>query len=307
MGFKMMPGSRSHGLKTGQGMAERGLISGGPKAYPVSSKPSKPKRYEVDKDLGDGVSDRQTAGPKAYPLANNDPNSKPIMPWEVDVDLGDGTLDRQTAITDLVQNPNHVVSKEEAKDNEEYNGYEGVAPVSDYKPEAEIGRFSKALQKANTSPEGGQTFAFTRADNYMKDRGRNLSLMGGASTVEGNDYSNRFSSNRDNDYYKGLEDTPVSAMMGRTGIMDSQRADQMNQVTGNIGKNYLNKLDPTNPAYNANSSSMFEIKRNRDTNLHKANIKSAEEVASDLKKRGTLDPTYLDKLDAYKKNKETRS
>ena len=88
MGFKMMPGSRSHGLKTGQGMAERGLISGGPKAYPVSSKPSKPKRYEVDKDLGDGVSDRQTAGPKAYPLANNDPNSKPIMPWDRDWETG---------------------------------------------------------------------------------------------------------------------------------------------------------------------------------------------------------------------------
>ena len=82
MGFKMMPGSKSHGLKTGQGMAERGLISG---------------------------------GPKAYPLANNDPDSKPIQPWEVDVDLGGGTLDRQTAITDVVQNPSHVVSKEEAK------------------------------------------------------------------------------------------------------------------------------------------------------------------------------------------------
>ena len=92
MGFKMMPGSKSHGLKTGQGMAERGLISG---------------------------------GPKAYPLANNDPDSKPIQPWEVDVDLGGGTLDRQTAITDVVQNPGHVVSKEEAKSNEEYNGYEG--------------------------------------------------------------------------------------------------------------------------------------------------------------------------------------
>ena len=48
MGFKMMPGSRDHGLKTGQGMAEKGLISG---------------------------------GPKAYPLANNDPDSKPIQPW----------------------------------------------------------------------------------------------------------------------------------------------------------------------------------------------------------------------------------
>ena len=33
MGFKMMPGSRDHGLKTGQGMTERGLISGGPKSH----------------------------------------------------------------------------------------------------------------------------------------------------------------------------------------------------------------------------------------------------------------------------------
>lgn len=33
MGFKMMPGSKKHGLKTGQDMAERGLISGAPKMH----------------------------------------------------------------------------------------------------------------------------------------------------------------------------------------------------------------------------------------------------------------------------------
>ena len=302
MGFKMMPGSKSHGLKTGQGMAERGLISGGPKAYPLA-KNDPPKPGEVDVDLGGGTFDRQTAGPKAYPLANNDPDSKPIQPWEVDVDLGGGTLDRQTAITDVVQNPSHVVSKEEAKSNEEYNGYEGSSPVSDHKPEAEIGRFSKALQKANTNPESGaQTFAYDRADKFTSDRGKKLSLMGGAHTVEGNDYRNRFShSNRDNDYYKGLEDTPVSAQMGRTSRTNSQRADQMNQVTGNIGENFLNRLSPTDPAYNANSSSMFEIKRNRDTNLNKAKIQSAEEVASSLQKQGTLDPTYREKTRVIQK------
>ena len=130
----MMPGSRSHGLKTGQGMAERGLISG---------------------------------GPKAYPLANNDPKSKPIEAWEVDVDLGDGTLDRQTAHTDVAQDPFDVVSKEEAKNVLDHGG-SNPAPVSDYKPEAEIGRFSKALMKANTSPEGGLTRDYTRRDNFIR-------------------------------------------------------------------------------------------------------------------------------------------
>ncbi len=272
MGFKMMPGSRDHGLKTGQGMAERGLISG---------------------------------GPKAYPLANNDPKSKPIEAWEVDVDLGDGTLDRQTAHTDVAQDPFDVVSKEEAKNVLDHGG-SNPAPVSDYKPEAEIGRFSKALMKANTSPEGGLTRDYTRRDNFISDRGGTLSLMGGASTVEGNNY--RRNPYSDNDYYKGLEDTPVSAMMGRTGIMDSQRSNQMNQLTGNLdGMRGINRLQPTDPAYNSNSSSMFSINKNRNTSrVATANIKSAEEVASDLKKRGTLDPTYLDKLDAYKKNKETK-
>ncbi len=37
MGFKMMPGSKKHGLKTGQDMAERGLISGGPKMHHEST------------------------------------------------------------------------------------------------------------------------------------------------------------------------------------------------------------------------------------------------------------------------------
>ena len=55
-----------------------------------------------------------------------------------------------------------------------------------------------------------------------------------------------------------------------------------------------------------NSSSMFEIKRNRDTNLNKAKIQSAEEVASSLQKQGTLDPTYREKLESYKKNKKTK-
>ena len=33
MGFKMMPGSGDHGLKTGKGLVQRGLISGGPKMH----------------------------------------------------------------------------------------------------------------------------------------------------------------------------------------------------------------------------------------------------------------------------------
>tara|TARA_R110002020_G_scaffold402255_1_gene612452 strand:+ start:560 stop:718 length:159 start_codon:yes stop_codon:yes gene_type:complete len=49
MGFKMMPGSRDHGLKTGKGLVQRGLISGGPKMHGKDGMPHGKKAEKKDK------------------------------------------------------------------------------------------------------------------------------------------------------------------------------------------------------------------------------------------------------------------
>ena len=179
-----------------------------------------------------------------------------------------------------------------------------------------MNRFGDALKEANmseVSPEGGGKLSnsFSAKKNQIDRAGKKISVMGGANTVGGNEinFNNVFSSSKDNDYIKGLRDTPSSARLSPNPSVRSQSNDQINQITGNIGdKNYhLNRLGPENPAYHANTSSQFSINKNQNTSkIATGDIKTSDEIANKLSSQGTLDPTYKQKLKAYKKNQKTK-
>ena len=229
-------------------------------------------------------------GPKAYPLANNDPNSKQIQPWETDVDLGGGTLDRQTKLTD-------------------------VRPVTSLKSDSpnKPGVFTKALENANMSsisPEGGG--ALTTGYSNMQNRYNKYSntgdfeLMTNSST---NDLKGFNSSSRTgvNNYEMAMLDTPDSARKVLSPNVDtrtseaSHRADFMGikqPITG--FKSFFNS-DASGVGDSA-TSSQFEIGKKTNSGIKPAKITSSNDVADKLYKEGTLDPTYDAKLKAYKKS-----
>ena len=134
-------------------------------------------------------------GPKAYPLANNDPNSKKIEDWEVDVDLGGGTLDRQTKLKDV-----RPTTSRDDKD-----GNKGI--------------FTQALIDSNISkvnPEGGSTH--TMALTNMNKRYDKYSNTGKFEMMTGGDSNNMdqlasagSTQSGQNAYDAGLADSPDSS------------------------------------------------------------------------------------------------
>ena len=294
--FKMLPGSHSgsnkdRGMKQ---MAQRGLISGAPKAYPVGK--SKSKSFEKDTDLGGGVSDTTTGGPKAYPLANNDPNSKKIEDWEMDVDLGGGTLDRQTKLKDVrpttatgLQNPDGARTK---------------------------GIFTQALidsnmSKIDDSPEGGSTHSMALTN--MNKRYDKYSNTGEFEMMTGGDSNNMDSmaaagstQSGQNAYDAGLADSPESSrkiLSPRGDTRTDAKRDRANflgrphNVTG-----FSDFFSPSTSGIGESaSSSEFAIGR-KQGGISTADITSSSDIANKLEKAGTLDPEYRKKLEDYKKN-----
>ena len=231
------------------------------------------------------------AGPKAYPLANNDPNSKQIQPWEKDVDLGGGTLDRQTKLTDV----RPVTSLNSASPN---------------KP----GVFTKALENANMSkinPEGGGALTTgysnmnRRYDKYSNAGDFELMTNSSTNALKGFDTGSR--DGKVMDYERAMLDTPDSARAVLSPNVDTRtseaahRADFMgiNQpITG--FRSFFNS-DASGIGDSA-TSSQFEIGKETSSGIKPAEITSSTDVADKLYKEGTLDPTYDAKLKAYKKS-----
>jgi len=231
------------------------------------------------------------AGPKAYPLANNDPNSKQIQPWETDVDLGGGTLDRQTKLTDV----RPVTS---------------LHPASPNKP----GIFTKALENANmssTSPEGGG--ALTTGYSNEKNRYNKYSntgdfeLMTNSSTNAFKGFDTGSRDGKRMDYERAMLDTPDSARKVLSPHVDTRsneaahRADFMGIKQPITGFRSFFNSDASGVKDSA-TSSQFEIDKKNSSGVKTAKIATSTDVADKLYKEGTLDPTYNAKLKAYKKS-----
>jgi len=234
-------------------------------------------------------------GPKAYPLANNDPNSKPIEDWEIDVDLGGGTLDRQTKLKD--------VRPTTARDN----------------TDGEKGIFTQALINSNmqdgVSPEGGNPTHHTEALSAMNRRYDKYSNTGDFEMMTNSDSNNlqpmraaEYGRNKEseNDYYSGLEDSPESSRRilsprGDTRTQDKRdRADFLGIERPITGSGY--RYNPSeSPIGEQASSSEFKIGR-KVGGISTASITNSGDIADRLQKAGTLDPEYRKKLEDYKKN-----
>ena len=86
MGFKMMPGSKKHGLKTGQDMAERGLISGAPKMHKGVAHNSESLKNAAREGL---LANTPQATSLGFDNSNFDPKSGSYSPKPVKVETFD--------------------------------------------------------------------------------------------------------------------------------------------------------------------------------------------------------------------------